>query len=661
MKSIRVIIGAPNEGSTEFAYARGLADALIELECDASILLTGSSEKAEAESASSSSGGRVHRVPARLSDGLAEYWLEHIRFLEERAPCLYLCGPSGVADWAYQRLSSRILVVPVLHHDDETSYQYARLHGGSFDAVVPLHPSLRQRLLADLSELAPRVVTLPANPNSDERLGDDETVADFEPTARACLRIATELEGARSVPYARKRARMIMPAALPSELGDRETVKSAVQFMNWKPRWPDPVAITSSAELGNAQRDRAPSSLSDIRIVVGLTSGRISGVDIFSINLVRELRRLGLRAEVLQTMAGRTTSDSLPVPAEVPVVELPVPEYPTWPQRWASLKAYLEREPTIYLPNYDDRHAAIIPTLAEHVRAVGIAHSDDPQHYQHIPRLAPFWDGIIAVSSRIATELIALSGQLESRLSVIPYGLRVPPDFSGASRNVGDSLHAVYTGRLVQYQKRVFDLIRIVQEADDRNLSVDFVIAGTGPDGDMFFKRAAQALSHRIARVGGIPNDVLLAMLATRHVFVLPSSFEGLPVSLLEAMASGCVPVVAAMRSAIPDLIDDGRNGFLFDVGDTAVATRALARLAGDEDLRMTMARAAYETVQSRFTIQQVTQQYVTLFERILAVPYRRPIGPLSPPLSMHTFDANMPPFPLSLRKLIYATREMVN
>jgi glycosyltransferase involved in cell wall biosynthesis len=161
--------------------------------------------------------------------------------------------------------------------------------------------------------------------------------------------------------------------------------------------------------------------------------------------------------------------------------------------------------------------------------------------------------------------------------------------------------------------------------------------------------------------VGGITNDVVQAMLATRHVFVLPSSFEGLPVSLIEAMANGCVPVVAAMRSGVPDLIDDGRNGFLFDIGDTPAATRALARLAGDEDLRMTMARAAYETVRSRYTIEQVTQQYVALFERMLAAPYRRPTGQLAPPRSMHTLDANMPPFPLRLRKLIYATRELIS
>lgn len=661
MTSTRVIIGVSCEISSDLDYTHGLGEALAELRCDASILLTGSGEQHEPAATSVRHGVPVHRSPAHVSDGLAEYWLELIRFLEESAPCLYLCAPSGLADWIYPRLSSRILVVPILHRDDGTAYEYSRSLAGSFDALVPLNASLRQRLLADISDLAPRLATLPASPLEKNGLRDGGS-ADFIPTAKACLRLAGELAGApRALPHLRKRGRMLVPTAVPVEVASRASLESAAQFVNKKPRWPDPVEGRSPGATGNVERGRPPSSLENIRIVVGLTSGRISGVDIFSINLVRELRRLGLRAELLQSMAGTTTDDSLPLPPEIQSVGLSLPELPTWRQRWANLKDYLESEPTIYLPNYDDRHSAVIPTLASHVRAVGIGHSDDPHYYQHISRLAPYWDAVVAVSSTIANHLTGLSPEIEERLSVVPYGVSVPPVFQAASRAAGDALQAVYTGRLVQYQKRVFDLARIAEEAAASGLNVDFTIAGDGPDADAFFQRAGGIKSRTMKRAGSVANDDVLKIFANSHAFVLSSSFEGLPVSLLEAMANGCVPVVAAIRSGVPDLIDDGRNGFLFPIGDTAAATGALIRIARDEDLRVTLAHAAYETIRSRYTIEHMSKQYVEVFERILSAPYRRPVGRLSPPRSIHALDANMPPFPLPLRKLIAAARERIS
>ena len=648
MKALRVVIGVPDEQSTELDYARGLAASLGDLEVGAEILITGTGNRDEAAAFSNHGGVPVHRIPARLSDGLAEYWLEAIRVLEEGAPCLFLCGPSGSADWVYPRLSSRILVVPLLHHDDATTYEYCRQLGGSFDAVIPLNSSLRQRLLADFSDLAPRMATVGA------------AADDFRSVATACLTVARRLSNGRfSTPYLRKNARIVIPAAL-STAGDRARVATAIEFVNRKPRWPDPVTAPAIRTDRPAVRRRMPNSLDDVRIVVGLTSGRISGVDVFSIGLVRELSRQGLRAEVLQTMADSTTSDSLPAPYDVSTSRLQVPELATWPERWASLKDYLGREPTIYLPNYDERHSAIVPTLPSHVRVVGIGHSDDPHYYRHIVRLAPYWDAVVTVSSTIARHLADVVPELEPRMSVVPYGVAVPDEFSGASRQSEAPLLAVYAGRIVQYQKRVFDLLRIAAESEERGLNARFTIAGSGDDGGVFAERAGNAASQRVDQVGSLRNDEILKLLGKCHAFVLPSSFEGLPVSLLEAMANGCVPVVSAIRSGIPELIDHGVNGLLFDIGDTRGATDALVLLGSDEELRQSMARAAYETVKKRYNIEQMTGKYLAIFERLLSAPYQRPIGSLSPPPSIHTLDANMPPFPLRLRKLIAATREMI-
>jgi glycosyltransferase involved in cell wall biosynthesis len=75
-------------------------------------------------------------------------------------------------------------------------------------------------------------------------------------------------------------------------------------------------------------------------------------------------------------------------------------------------------------------------------------------------------------------------------------------------------------------------------------------------------------------------------------VFALSSRFEGLPIALLEAMASGVAPV-ATRVGGIPEVITDGRDGLLVDPGDPTALAAALARALGDDDERARIAACA--------------------------------------------------------------------
>ena len=110
------------------------------------------------------------------------------------------------------------------------------------------------------------------------------------------------------------------------------------------------------------------------------------------------------------------------------------------------------------------------------------------------------------------------------------------------------------------------------------------------------------------------------------HAFVLPSSFEGLPVSVLEAMAQGLVPVASDIRSGLPELIRDGENGFLVALGDTEGFADRLATLALNREGLTQMSAAAYRTIAGGdYSVEKMVKRYLELFCDLTEQPATRP------------------------------------
>ena len=127
---------------------------------------------------------------------------------------------------------------------------------------------------------------------------------------------------------------------------------------------------------------------------------------------------------------------------------------------------------------------------------------------------------------------------------------------------------------------------------------------------------------------------------AEAQLACLADSLEGLPLGLLEAMGRGCVPVVTDIRSGIPDLVQDGVNGFRVPVGGIQQFAARLATLQRDPLLRWEMGLRAYHTVSAGgYRIEDSVRSYLALFRRVLEQnergTYRRPKGRVLPPPSV--------------------------
>ena len=147
---------------------------------------------------------------------------------------------------------------------------------------------------------------------------------------------------------------------------------------------------------------------------------------------------------------------------------------------------------------------------------------------------------------------------------------------------------AVYVGRL-GVEKRIDELRDVLDAIPDLRLA----LVGKGP-AEAALRDAFADVADRVVFTGLLRGDDLSAAFASADVFLMPSDSETLGFVVLESMASG-VPVVGCRAGGIPNLIDDGKTGFLHAVSDTAAIAKLAKALIDDPDTRAAVGRAARE------------------------------------------------------------------
>ncbi|MEM6431747.1 MAG: glycosyltransferase [Deinococcota bacterium] len=176
-----------------------------------------------------------------------------------------------------------------------------------------------------------------------------------------------------------------------------------------------------------------------------------------------------------------------------------------------------------------------------------------------------------------------------------------------------DAKLMVYVGRL-SHEKRLEWLLPAVRTLK----GVKLAFVGSGPAEASLKKRFAGTST---SFIGYLSGDDLAAAYATADVFAFPSDTETLGFVAMEAMASA-VPVVAANAGGIPDVVEDGVNGLLFQPGDTDDLTQKLEQLLFNESLRTHLATAARASTEA-WGWRASTETLVGYYERARRIHQR--------------------------------------
>ncbi len=180
---------------------------------------------------------------------------------------------------------------------------------------------------------------------------------------------------------------------------------------------------------------------------------------------------------------------------------------------------------------------------------------------------------------------------------------------SRLSQGNPDSPLLLYVGRLSA--EKEIDRIKPVLEAIP---NAHLALVGDGPHRQALEKHFADTPTHF---VGYLQGKELGAAFASADAFVFPSRTETLGLVLLEAMAAGC-PVVAARSGGIPDIVEDGVNGYLFDPADEQGAIAATQRLLANADEREALRHHARQEAE-KWSWAAATQQLKGYYKDIIA------------------------------------------
>jgi glycosyltransferase involved in cell wall biosynthesis len=214
-------------------------------------------------------------------------------------------------------------------------------------------------------------------------------------------------------------------------------------------------------------------------------------------------------------------------------------------------------------------------------------------------------------------ELAARAGILRDchRQRTIPNGIEL--ELPAATGSL-DGRCLGFLGRLVE-QKNPLALLDVL--AALRGEGYRLVVIGDGPLADEMRRRAATlALTDQVEFVGSLPRAQALERLRAVDVLLMPSLWEGMPLAALEAMAIG-VPIVASPVGGLPEIVEDGRSGFLIDGSEAEHHAAAVRRLTTDPAQRADIVARARQVVAERFAWKTAQEVYLDLYRAALAGP----------------------------------------
>ena len=374
-----------------------------------------------------------------------------------------------------------------------------------------------------------------------------------------------------------------------------------------------PAALTAPAPGPTAA---APSDGTRVMIVVhGLETG---GAEMMVLHLARELSRAGHPVRVVSLHGDDTDVAGLMRRAGVDVVALNKAGGPD-PRTVLRLRAQMRDFSPAVVHTHLPVLEYVLPAVRLYGRRVKVIHTvhniarEETRHrvLREVNRRA-FSHGVVpvALNEEVRSSICREYALPPSAVPVVGNGIDLDA-FRGPQRRGprGAGARLLCVARLAPAKNHTL-LLRTVARLRESGRDVSLTLVGDGPLRGALEERARElGISERV-RFAGRRTDTA-AFYRDCDLFVLLSDYEGMPMSIIEAMASG-LPVVATRAGGVAELVDDGVNGALVEA-DAAAAAGAIAAICDDPALYARLSAGAVRT-SSHYSAEAMMEKYVDLY-----------------------------------------------
>jgi glycosyltransferase involved in cell wall biosynthesis len=231
-------------------------------------------------------------------------------------------------------------------------------------------------------------------------------------------------------------------------------------------------------------------------------------------------------------------------------------------------------------------------------------------------------DHIFCLNEQDRSYLIGWLGERAPAITRIGPGVDQGFARAAVGRDYGRAERLLFAGTW-RKNKGIEDLVPAFVRLAQSRPTLTLTVLGGGVHNEEVLRPFPEAVRGRVGCVTTASDAETMAAFAQADLFVLPSLFEGTPLTLLEAMGSG-LPVVTTATCGMLDFIRDGENGLLVPIRSPEAVATAIERLLGDRALRERLGRSAQEEALTRYSWRQVTEPMRRAYESLVERRRRR-------------------------------------
>jgi glycosyltransferase involved in cell wall biosynthesis len=360
----------------------------------------------------------------------------------------------------------------------------------------------------------------------------------------------------------------------------------------------------------------------------------VGGTTTWSLQMCNLLQKRGVKSFILEHTVDENSYKSMETPWRYQVSNLRCAGKPPYHYQKDDLEFYApvynSVTPATIVPNWSvgayATCAHLVKSDPNSLRVIGYAHSDEVYYYELLRYYEPIIHKFVAVSQEAGLRLLEYIPYRQMDIVVKPYAVNVPQTLAKVYANSDHPLRITYAGRLAQQQKRILDLVPLVEQLHYKKVNFKLQIVGDGPEGNLLQERMMalpRSVLEKVTFKGTIPLDAMEAIWKDSDVCILVSEYEGTSISMLEAMAQGVIPVVTQV-SGTSAIITHNSNGLLSAVGDLEQMVENIRRLDINRTLISEMGYSAHKTISQRYSYEDYVSWFIDMIDEVWQLPHRK-------------------------------------